>query len=364
MKNKKCSAMVFSLITLAVMIIVSVGSYEASIINQKTSTDTEKSVSSFEAADSGVEIVSSILNNKIKETGGSGAAALLISVSNVCNGSNMAEYVDTDFLNGKKVTVQLLDINKNLINCTDPNATIERVEYLKSTGEFGGTARVVEVRNYLDCSDIPDDGSKLCVYNGKKYAAAKDKNGSVWLDRNLGAEKPATDTYDPQAIGEYFQWGRARDGHEKSNSALTINLSPTTTPGHSDFILTPASPYDWTSSPDSTLWNISSSYKNNPCPDGWHVPTKAEWQAMILAESIVDYNGFFASNLKIPFTGRRSYSNGSVGSTTSFAYYWTSDVSPSQPSQAMHLSYVKNITGISFTSENRAMGMAIRCKKN
>ena len=67
MKSKKASALVFALITLTAMMIVAIASYEAAIVNNRTATDTDKSVSSFQAADSGVELVMKIINTKMKD---------------------------------------------------------------------------------------------------------------------------------------------------------------------------------------------------------------------------------------------------------------------------------------------------------
>jgi hypothetical protein len=46
----------------------------------------------------------------------------------------------------------------------------------------------------------------------------------VWLDRNLGATQVATSLNDSDAYGDLYQWGRAKDGHEKS-STTTIASS-------------------------------------------------------------------------------------------------------------------------------------------
>jgi len=39
--------------------------------------------------------------------------------------------------------------------------------------------------------------------------------GRVWLDGNLGASQVCTAYNDSTCYGDYYQWGRGTDGHEK-----------------------------------------------------------------------------------------------------------------------------------------------------
>lgn len=70
--------------------------------------------------------------------------------------------------------------------------------------------------------------------------------GRVWLDRNLGASQVCTALDDTNCYGDYYQWGRDTDGHEKSNSSTTATLATDlNTSGNSSFITNGSSPYDW-----------------------------------------------------------------------------------------------------------------------
>jgi hypothetical protein len=44
----------------------------------------------------------------------------------------------------------------------------------------------------------------------------------VWLDRNLGATQVATKVDDSAAYGDYYQWGRAKDGIFKKLDAASL----------------------------------------------------------------------------------------------------------------------------------------------
>ncbi len=56
--------------------------------------------------------------------------------------------------------------------------------------------------------------------------------GRAWMDRNLGASRVAISSTDEEAYGDFYQWGRGTDGHEKRNSPIISTLSSSDTPDH------------------------------------------------------------------------------------------------------------------------------------
>ena len=182
--------------------------------------------------------------------------------------------------------------------------------------------------------------------------------GRVWMDRNLGASRAATSMDDEQAYGDLYQWGRAADGHEKRNSGTTSTLSSTDTPGHGDFILAPNSPYDWRSPQNENLWERVNGI-NNPCPDGYRIPTDAEWEAERQSWSRNDRVGAFESPLKLPVAGSRHFSSGSLSSVGSFGVYWSGSVSGAY---SRFLFFGSSNAGV--YSDVRAKGFSVRCLKD
>ena len=196
---------------------------------------------------------------------------------------------------------------------------------------------------------------------GAKTAGPTDvynpSTGEVWMDRNLGASQVATSSTDAAAYGDLYQWGRTTDGHEKRTSGTTTTLSGSDTPGHDDFILAPDSPYDWRNPQNDNLWQGVSG-TNNPCPSGYRLPTEAEWEAERTSWNSNYAAGAFASPLKLPLAGGRSYFTGSVNSVGWVGYYWSSTAA-----RALYF-WSELADGAGFVSRSRAEAYSVRCLKH
>jgi len=181
-----------------------------------------------------------------------------------------------------------------------------------------------------------------------------------WLDRNLGATQVASSSTDANSYGDIFQWGRAADGHQIRNplSGTTSTLSGTNQPPHSNFIMINISPNDWRSPQNANLWQGVNGI-NNPCPNGWRVPTETEWNAERLSWAPNNNaTGAINSPLKLPLTGYRKRSDGLTDLIGSNGLYWSSTVSGND---ARHLWIRPDAIMSSIT---RAVGASVRCIKD
>ena len=176
--------------------------------------------------------------------------------------------------------------------------------------------------------------------------------GRTWMDRNLGAESVATSIDDANSFGDLYQWGRPNDGHQLRNSATINTLSNTDTPGHSDFILGSS---DWLTNPNDNLWQGVEA-QNNPCPEGFRLPTEDEFETERQSWSSNDAAGAFASPLKLSVGGARSRMSGAIGNIGTFVGYRTSTISGSEV-RLMGIALANAFMG----TRDRADGNCIRC---
>ena len=214
--------------------------------------------------------------------------------------------------------------------------------------------------NSPSASDAYAAGSVFCASGASTVVEVLNSStGKTWMDRNLGASQVATSSTDANSYGDLYQWGRGSDGHQCRNSATTATLSSSDQPGHGNFIL--ASPLnDWRSPQNTNLWQGVNGV-NNPCPSLYRLPTETEINAERSSWGSGNNNraGAFASPLRLPMAGFRSFSGGSLGAVGSVGDYWSSTVS-SAASRGLYFDSSNAYVG----TGNRAYGFSVRCLKD
>jgi uncharacterized protein (TIGR02145 family) len=194
--------------------------------------------------------------------------------------------------------------------------------------------------------------------------------GKVWMDRNLGAFRAATASDDVQSYGSLYQWGRGSDGHQCVNrftgdgvttSTDTSTLSSSDTPGHGNYIVPTSPPNNWRNPQNQNLWQGANG-TNNPCPNGYRIPTSVELEAERASWVTNNAAGAFASPLKISLAGARNYSSGIsyIQYQNSDGRYWSSTNYNANASNHLSISGGNSSVGYS----NRATGESVRCIKN
>jgi hypothetical protein len=172
----------------------------------------------------------------------------------------------------------------------------------------------------------------------------------------LGATQVAASSNDAASYGDLFQWGRGADGHQIRTSGQTTGQSTSATPG-SSFLIGSSNWYSGTN-PD-LLWQGVSGI-NNPCPSGYRLPTNDELEAERVSWGANNNaTGAIASPLKLPLSGGRVSSNGSLDSVGTGGVYWSGTVSGTN---SRYLGF--SSSSASMNADYRAYGFAVRCLKD
>jgi hypothetical protein len=216
------------------------------------------------------------------------------------------------------------------------------------------------VRAYATNSIGTSYGTQISFTTSEPITTVTTNTGRIWMDRNLGASRVPTSQIDTQGYGDLYQWGREKDGHQIRTSTTTETKATSDIAGNALFITNPSYTVysDWRNPQNDNLWQGVNGI-NNPCPAGFRIPTKAEWEAEILTWSSRNAMGAFASPLKLPPAGQRQY-NGVLSTDNTSAFYWTSTVSQTQV-------FSMNFTSSGAYSINaypRVNGYSCRCIKN
>lgn len=190
--------------------------------------------------------------------------------------------------------------------------------------------------------------------------------GRVWMDRNLGASRAATSMDDTASFGDLYQWGRFPDGHQCRTSDTTSIRANTPLPlkGNSwdgKFIIDASvSKADWLSPQNEELWQGDYGGFTNPCPDGFYVPTLADFQAENSAYGI-SAGGYaqaaYDSPMKFPLPGQRN-TIGTVAYEGQYGNYWSSTAAANE-APSLNL----GPTSSDLARNDRAFGLSVRCIK-
>ena len=160
-------------------------------------------------------------------------------------------------------------------------------------------------------------------------------NGVRWATRNVAA--PGTFAPYPQSYGMLYQWNRKQ------------------------YWTTAGEVAGWNSSiPTGSEWEAV----NNPCPQGWRVPTQTEWISLRNAGATwTMHNGVYGrmfgtapNQLFLPAIGFRNNS-GALNSIGTDGYYWSSTRVGNGNAWAMWF----NSRYYSMGSNFRAYGFSVRC---
>ena len=214
---------------------------------------------------------------------------------------------------------------------------------------------------YVIDQSIPITSYVLSTCDGAIFAwndVTNPNTGRTWMDRNLGASQVATSGSDAWSYGDYYQGGRGPDGHQCRTSSVQISQSTTPDPGHGNFLM--SWPAHWLDPKDPNLWQGVNGV-NNPCPEGYRIPTREEW---VEETNTWTSNSGMDSVLKLPYAGYRWIAGGMVDNVDE-GHYWSSTLDPSIEGRKAYYIKIANAISPQTNSGNWvAIGHSCRCIKD
>jgi len=193
--------------------------------------------------------------------------------------------------------------------------------------------------------------------------------GKIWMDRNLGASRAAQSSTDEEAFGDLYQWGRFSDGHQCRNSETQYGSVNTDNPGSFWIIASQQEQgsYQWRIPINLDLWQGVDGI-NNPCPNGFRLPTQAEFSEESASWGSNNQNTGGAWNntpLKFPASGRRGGRSSGEGAGNiagvNSTMYWVSGYDENSPAIRV---FQLSETNANFTPTSSDFGAAVRCIKD
>ena len=291
----------------------------------------------------------------------------------IANPSGNSVYIET-YSNDPS----LISINNNF---DSPITQAQYQEYLDfnvtTKGNSGETQINIVIRDdnktvsksfNIDVLEVFKDGS---YWNDTQYKIVQSPfTDKYWLDRNLGAQRVCTTSSDSLCYGDYFQWGRSADGHEKYLSTEVINKLATNIDnvGHSSFIISynTDSEYDWTNTDAKGVARISNWSKvdgSSICPIGFRVPYLEELANESVDVGNIDSSKLFNSFLKIPVAGVRVYNSGDREFESTYGSLWSISVHDVSYKRTRGLEFGSNYISNKY-DYYRANGLSVRCIKD
>ncbi len=194
-------------------------------------------------------------------------------------------------------------------------------------------------------------------------------NGITWAPVNMGFE--TTNFY-----GLLFQWGR-KYGQDYNNSPLLnfpgpVSISEGNNASNANnFYHCELAPHDWCS-PQVPLWSMA---LYNPCPSGWRVPTKEEFESLNNLGSTwdrasqygnlygrwygIDHSGMRSYSVFLPAAGYKRFVNGVASLLTIRGSYWATTYTNTY-SYAILFTNEESI----MNTNSRANGFSVRCVRD
>ncbi len=244
--------------------------------------------------------------------------------------------------------------------------------WASNTITISGTPTAAGTYNYSipltgGCGSVSATGTIIVSAAGNSNCGAYVAAG-VWkafMCHNLGADASA-DPFTPswRLNGHYYQWGRAAVAAYGPSGSDSLQANSAAISGWN------------TGTAPNGAWTVASKTANDPCPAGFRVPTRAQWNAVLNNSwnSTRSYTGTWSisttnytsglligsgtTGLFLPAAGFRAWYNGELLQRGYGGHYWSSE--ESTPTNAWDLGFTKDFHYVNDIS-GRNQALSVRC---
>ena len=313
--------------------------------------------------------ITTVINSKIGD------------IQSIASASLRNHYIDgTLSLENGKMDGRSTSVNQNLdfINSFPASSAVTSPVLINadtnsnSTGSYfsyitiGGKTKIINLPNSFRI--IPEFKSKLTINLGKCGAYIAPGVWKAFMCHNLESNI-SDDPFTPNAAihGAKYQWGAQMDENGRYYSQEKDQINSGVITGWNNIGLT--------GNPWNSNTETNPEKDKDPCPDGYRVPTRIEWQAVIDNNpqpsrlgswenssanygAAIKFGGTIDNGLLLPAAGNRDQNSGVLNNRGSSGYYWSS-TNPTSTG-AYYLTF--DISGVYIiNSLSRSVGYSIRC---
>ncbi len=242
---------------------------------------------------------------------------------------------------------------------------------ISGTPDSAGTASFALNIGGQSCTMEVTVGAGSCTTPTDCWAKVNATDTLYFLCHNLASANTCADPFTPswEIIGGYWQWGRKGPDASQWLNTNTPNFAHGPTgPDAGD--ANDAAVSGWsTTGAGNGAWSDATKTANDPCPAGYRVPTKAQWDGVVANNVLSDIGTWtssatnyssgksIGSNLMLPAAGYRSNFAGTLVDRGSYGYYWSSSEDGS-----LYAWYLYFDSDYAFTDYlTRTYGFSVRC---
>lgn len=251
------------------------------------------------------------------------------------------------------------------------NITAADTAYWNQKQEVSHARQTIDSLNaVIDNLRLATGKASVTDYDGNRYPVTQIGN-QVWMARNLRTTHYADGTEIPHVAGN-TEWADLEDNNSDKAYSFFDN----------DKNVTQGALYTW-----AAVMNGASGSETNPsgvqgiCPDGWHVPSKAEWEELESYLTAAGYAGMEAAALRstigwsddlaglddyemavVP-TGFRDEADGQFMEQWGTAHFWTATEGTSSARAYFFFPSGSNQQLLAYNND-KSYGLAVRCVKN